>query len=140
MIIQKLKSTLKKPIGRYVVVGGTVYIIELVVIIVAQAMGAGNLLAVGLSFWIGLLLSFVLQKFITFRDKRKAKKLVMVQFLAVTLLVLWNFGFTLLVTKLLNTRVPVIFSRTFALGITTLWNFYLYRTRIFSSDNSELID
>lgn len=116
--------------GRYLLVGGTVYVLELIVIVVASHLGAKPVQAVALSFWIGLCVSFVLQKVFTFGDRRMHHKILIPQVVAVTLLVLWNFGFTILVTRLLTNLNPTI-TRTIALLITTIWNFYLYQTRIF---------
>jgi putative flippase GtrA len=116
---------------RYLVVGGGVYLLELGVIMLAQSAGASGVLAVAIAFWTGLVVSFLLQKFFTFGDKRTHHKVVIGQFLAVTALVLWNFGFTLLFTKLTADQLPAVAARTIALAITTLWNFQLYRTSIF---------
>lgn len=143
--MNKLKALLERPFYRYVIVGGTVYVFEILAIFVAQKLGASTLVAVGLSFWLGFLLSFALQKFIAFGDKRTHHKIVIPQLIATAILVLFNFGFTLLVTKLLENVLPTFVTRTLALGITTLWNFYFYKTRIFSSPprnpgNEELID
>ena len=132
-MIQRSKKFLGTRLGRYLIVGGTVYLLELVIIIVAQKAGASNVVAVALSFWIGLLVSFGLQKIVTFQDRRTHHRILMAQILAVSLLVLWNFGFTVLVTKALQPIAPVI-TRTLALLITTVWNFYLYKTRIFSTE------
>lgn len=144
MLSPRLKVLLARPGIRYLVVGGSVYIFEIAVIVVAQKLGANNLFAVGLSFWLGFLVSFGLQKFIAFGDKRTHHKIVIPQFIATACLVLFNFGFTLLVTKLLATILPAIVTRTLALGITTFWNFYFYRTRIFNTpphqEVTELID
>jgi putative flippase GtrA/LmbE family N-acetylglucosaminyl deacetylase len=118
--------------GRYIVIGLSVYLFELGVIYTAQHAGANPLVAVSLSFWLGLLVSFALQKFVTFRDHRMHHQIVLTQFATVTALVIGNFCFTLLVTELLRPFVPAAVSRTIALGITTLWNFYLYKTRIFT--------
>lgn len=142
---QKVITLLERPGYRYLVVGGSVYVFEIAVILVAQALGISSLIAVGLSFWLGFLLSFTLQKFIAFGDKRTHHKIVIPQFLATAALVLFNFGFTLLVTKLLAHVLPALVTRTLALGITTMWNFYFYKTRIFSvpprkPGNEELID
>lgn len=135
-LMQRLNTLLGTAFGRYLVVGGSVYVFELVVIIAALHTGASSLVAVGLSFWLGLIVSFVLTKFITFRDKRIHSRVLLPQIAAVSLLVLFNFGFTLLVTKLLSGFVPAIITRTLALGITTIWNFYLYRTRIFKTSTA----
>jgi putative flippase GtrA/LmbE family N-acetylglucosaminyl deacetylase len=118
---------------RYLLVGGSVYVLELVVIVAAQAWGATSVVAVAAAFWIGLVVSFILQKFFTFSDKRTHHKVLLKQIIAVTLLVLWNFTFTIAVTKLLANLVPAVVTRTIALLITTLWNFYLYKTSVFKA-------
>lgn len=130
-----VKDLLSKPFGRYLLIGGSVYVFELVVIFVAQyAFKASALVAVALSFWLGLIVSFILQKFVTFGDKRTHHKVLIPQIVAVSLLVLFNFGFTLLVTDLLKSLLHPTITRTLALAATTIWNFYLYRTRIFKTD------
>lgn len=141
--MKRIKELLKRPGIRYLMVGGSVYILELIVIIVAQNMGATATEAVTLSFLIGLVVSFLLQKLFTFGDKRLHHKIVIPQVVAVTLLVLFNLGFTVLVTRLLQNVWPPVVTRTLALGITTIWNFYLYKTRIFNQgakDKPVLID
>jgi putative flippase GtrA len=133
--VQFVTQLLSKPFGRYLVIGGSVYLFELLVIVVAQRMGASSLLAVALSFWLGLIVSFILTKFVTFSDKRTHHRILIPQIIAVSLLVLFNFGFTLLVTHLLQGVLDPAIARTIALGITTFWNFYLYKTRIFKTDD-----
>lgn len=135
-MIRKLTDLLHRPIGRYLIIGVSVYIFELIVIFVAQHEGASAVVAVGLSFWLGLLVSFFLQKLVTFGDKRMHHRILVPQLVAVTLLVLFNFGFTLIVTELLQQLLPAVATRTLALGITTIWNFYLYKTRIFKTDSA----
>lgn len=130
---------MQRPGYRYLVVGGSVYLFELVVIVVAQKAGANPIIAVGLSFWLGLIVSFALQKLFTFSDRRLHHRILLPQFLAVSALVLFNFGFTLLVTKLLANLLPAVITRTIALGITTFWNFYLYKTHIFKTSGPEEI-
>lgn len=129
---QTIVGLLKRPGIRYLIVGGSVYVFELLVIYTAQHNGTSAVMAVGLSFWLGLIVSFALQKLVTFSDKRLHHKILIPQIVAVTLLVLFNFAFTIIVTKLLVNYLPAVVTRTIALGITTVWNFYLYRTRIFN--------
>jgi putative flippase GtrA len=129
-----VQALLQKPGYRYLIVGGSVYALELIVIIVAQQLGSSAVVAVGLSFWVGLVVSFGLQKLVTFGDKRTHHKVLLPQIMAFSLLVAFNFGFTILVTKLLQHQLPAVVTRTLALGVTTIWNFYLYRTRIFKTD------
>jgi putative flippase GtrA len=134
-MIAKLKAALRGPFGRYLVIGVSVYVFELLVIYVAQAAGANAVVAIGLSFWLGLMVSFLLQKLVTFRDHRMHHRVVLAQLLAVVGLVMFNFGFTIAVAKLLSNMVPAVVSRTLALGVTTIWNFYLYKTRIFKQSD-----
>ena len=111
----------------------SVYLFEMLVIILAQALGASAVLAVGLSFWLGLIVSFSLQKIVTFNDREMRHRILIPQLIAFSVLVLFNFGFTLLVTKMITPPVPAFMARTIALGITTIWNFYLYKRHIFRS-------
>lgn len=129
----KLNALLKRPGYRYLLIGGSVYALELVVIVMAQTLGASAIVAVGSSFWIGLVISFLLQKIVTFSDKRAHHKILISQIIAFSLLVIFNFGFTILITKLLTPAAPAVITRTIALLITTTWNFYLYKTHIFKS-------
>ncbi len=126
-----LKRFFGRPLGRYLIIGGSVYLIELAVIIAAQDLGASPTSAVGISFWTGLVISFLLTKLVTFRDKRAHHRVLLPQIVAFSLLVLLNFSFTILVTYWLQDALSPVVTRTIALSITTVWNFYLYRTRIF---------
>lgn len=128
-----MKIKLSSAFKRYLIIGVSVYAFELAVILLAQALGASAVVAVGLSFWLGLLVSFGLQKLVTFGDKRLHHKVLLPQAVAFSLLVLFNFGFTLLVAQLLSSLMPAIIIRSLALGMTILWNFYLYKTRIFKA-------
>jgi putative flippase GtrA len=129
-MIEKLQH-LSPEFRRYLIVGISVYLFELVVIVVAQALGANGVVAVGISFWLGLIVSFAIQKIFTFGDKRRHYKVLVPQIAAFSLLVLFNFSFTVFVAKLLTPAIPAVICRTAALGITTFWNFYLYKTHIF---------
>ncbi len=122
-----------KYLRRYVAIGLSVYLFELLIIVAAKRAGAGNLVAVSLSFWLGLIVSFGLQKIITFGDKRLHHRVLLPQFTAVCGLVLFNYFFTLLVTNLLDSYISVLLCRTLALSITTIWNFYLYKRYIFKA-------
>ena len=139
-MIKKIYLLLDRPVGRYIIIGGFVYVMEIITILVAEQLKDSAVVAVGISFWVGLIVSFILQKLVTFRDKRTQRQILLPQIAAFTLLVLFNFGFTLLVTYLLSPQVPAVFTRTIALGITTIWNFYLYKTRIFKKPDQVLID
>lgn len=127
-------NNLKPELKRYLVIGVSVYIFELIVILIAQQLGASAVEAVAWSFILGLTVSFLLQKIITFGDKRMHHKILIPQIIAFCLLVAFNFSFTVLFTKALSSHVSAVICRTVALGITTIWNFYLYKTKIFKSN------
>lgn len=131
-----LRLRAKPELLHYLIVGVSVYLLELVVIVVAQLLGAKPVVAVGISFWTGLVVSFLLQKFVTFGDKRVHHKVLLPQILAFSLLVLWNFLFTIGVTALLAGIIAPTITRTLALAVTTIWNFYLYKTRIFRTNEN----
>ncbi len=128
----------KKLNKRYLGIGISVYIIELVVIVVAGHLGASAVTSVGISYWVGLVIAFVLQKFVVFNSKALHHKILLPQILAFSVLVLFNFAFTLLVTKLLSPPLPAVISRSLALAITVIWNYYLYKSHIFSSKTANL--
>ena len=137
--MNQINTLLKRPGIRYLFIGGTVYVFELAVIVLAQAYGATATWAVALSFCLGTAVSFFLQKLITFGDKRMHRRVLIPQLIATTLLILWNLAFSVVVTKLLQNHLPAVVTRTIALLITTIWNFYLYKTRIFKNANEEVI-
>jgi len=133
--MNQLKVMLQRPGYRYLIIGGSVYLFELAVIVVAQAFGASAVWAVAISFCLGTFVSFFLQKFVTFSDTRMHHRILIPQLIATGLLIVWNLAFSLLLTKLLQHHLPAVVTRTLALAITTIWNFYLYKTRIFKQDS-----
>lgn len=130
--ITQIRAFIDRPIGRYLVIGGSVYVIELIIIIGLQKSGMDATPAVGIAFLSGLALSFLLQKMVTFNDRRLHHRILLPQVTAYSLLVIFNFSFTLLLTEMLSAVIPATVIRTIALAITTIWNFYLYKTRIFN--------
>jgi len=136
--MKKLREMLKRPGIRYLFIGGIVYAFELAVIVIAQSFGASAVWAVAISFCLGTAVSFFLQKLVTFGDKRMHHRVLIPQLIAMTLLICWNLVFSLFLTKLLQHHFPAVVTRTLALGITTVWNFYLYKTRIFKQEDTEV--
>lgn len=133
-----IHELLKRPGIRYLFIGGTVYAFELAVIVIAQAFGASAVWAVAISFCLGTTVSFFLQKLVTFNDKRMHRRILIPQLIVTSLLILWNLGFSIVLTKLLQHHFPAVVTRTIALLITTIWNFYIYKTRIFKNNTEEV--
>ena len=135
MIFKNTWDKISPTTKRYILIGGSVYALELVAIVVAQRLGYKPVTAVAISYWIGFVFSFTLQKLVTFKDKRTHHKVLIGQILAYAALVLFNFGFTVVVTKSLSSVLPAPVIRTIALAVTMLWNFKLYKTAIFKESD-----
>ena len=137
--MKNIRELLQKPGYRYLIVGGSVYLFELAVIVDVQSLGASAVWAVAVAYCLGTTLSFFMQKLVTFGDKRMHHKVLIPQMIATALLIVWNLAISVVVTKLLQHHLPAVVTRTIALAITTIWNFYLYKTRIFKTGAEELL-
>src|SRR5476649_975704 len=136
--MSRLHILLKRPGTRYLLIGGSVYVLELSVIVLAQSYGATPTWAVAISFCLGTAVSFLLQKLVTFGDKRMHHRVLVPQIIATSLLIVWNLAFSVLLTKLLQHHLPAVVTRTIAIARTTIWNFYLYKTHIFKNNDEVL--
>ena len=116
---------------RYIVIGGLSYAVELLSIYVLTAVTRSSLIAVAIAFWIGLFVSFVLQKTVAFRNKLSSRKELTKQTAYYIALVLANYGFTILFVAFIQPYTGLVLARTLALFITTAWNYYIYKRIIF---------
>ncbi|HSW81398.1 MAG TPA: GtrA family protein [Candidatus Saccharimonas sp.] len=122
-----MKKLIPMHVVRYVLAGGLAYAVELLSILaMSHFLHFSAELATACGFWIGLPTSFLLQKIFAFKDYEKSLKTISKQLGAYALLVAFNYVFTLIVVAMLP-ESWLIFSRTLALVITTLWNFAFYR-------------
>lgn len=133
------KAVLGNSLVRYIIVGGTSYAIELLFIFgLSHIANVDKLLAVGIAFWIGLAVSFVLQKLVAFRDTRTQAKTLTAQSIGYGVLVLFNYGFTLLFVRIflgVTDEDFLIIARTVALIITTVWNYFIYKRFLFKASS-----
>jgi putative flippase GtrA len=131
-MIDLLKRLLKESsLFRYVFVGGFTYLIDIGVLIGLYAgVHTSRALAASASFWVGLLFSFLLQKLIAFQDYQKEMRAISKQALAYGFLVAFNYGLTVFIVDQFPGR-DIVYSRTLAVAITTLWNYVLYKHVIF---------
>lgn len=121
---------------RYLLVGGGAYLVEMATLFLLKKVSLGNVESVAVSFWVGLIVAFVLQKSITFRSRAKSKKHLTHQATLYLLLVAINYLFTLAVVALIGNVITVFGARTFAIVITTAWNYAIYK--IIFHDNPRL--
>lgn len=113
---------------RYVFVGGVSYIAELsVLLILVSVLLLSPEVSVAYSFWVGLIVSFLLQKYITFQSKVSDKKTVSKQSLFYGILVAFNYIFTIVFVGLLTSTLGLVISRTIALLLTVSWNYFIYK-------------
>ncbi len=124
--MQKISHILKNEIFRYLLVGSTAYCIEIATIILLTKTGLSGTAATSISFWIGLSVAFVMQKFITFNDRNSKMSVLGKQSVLYLVLVAFNYAFTLLFISRFPDNIIVV-SRTIALIITTTWNFFFYK-------------
>ncbi|WP_370647824.1 DUF6056 family protein [Leucobacter aridicollis] len=134
-MIGRLRSLLERSTAlRYVLVGGIGYLFEMTVLFVAAVLlSQGAATSVTVSYWLGLAFSFVLQKLLAFGNRERSSGVLGAQAGFYLLLVFLNYGFTLVVAAWAAPAIGVFWSRTIALAITTIWNFFLYRTVIFGT-------
>lgn len=113
---------------RYIFIGGVSYIIEMIALLTcAYILLFSPELSVACSFWVGLIVSFLLQKYIAFNNKSSHKKVIGRQAVLYGLLVLFNYGFTIAFVSLSVDILGLVIARTLALGITTTWNYFVYK-------------
>lgn len=117
----------QRRLPRYVVVGLLAYLLEAACLLVlGRQPGFSPTAAVAVSFWVGLITSFWLQKRLTYLNHDLSAKSLGRQGLAYGLLVIWNYGFSLLLVRWLGGRFGALPVRTAAIAIITSWNFLLY--------------
>jgi len=103
---------------------GSLYLLKVV-------LGLSDLAAVAISFWIGFVVAFVLQKWVTFKNHDKQPKVIGKQLIMYGALAAWNYVFTLGLVALFSHAMSVFLIRTVAIAIITLWNYVIYRKLIF---------
>jgi putative flippase GtrA len=123
---------------RYIAAGAASYAVELSCLLVLYKLfGLSAELATALAFWVGLATSFFLQKLFAFRDYQKTAKTISKQLGTYSVLVGFNYLFTISLVALFPAHL-VIISRTIALILTTAWNYILYKKFIFTPRSTNL--
>ena len=116
---------------RYIFVGGLTYVIDIAVLIGLYAgLHTSRALAASASFWTGLLFSFLLQKLVAFQDYQKEVKAISKQALSYGILIAFNYMLTVFIVDQFPGR-DIVYSRTLAVAITTLWNYIIYKKLVF---------
>lgn len=132
-LVRKLWQT---TVMRYLFVGGTSYVFELSsLLLLMYAAGFSAQAATASAYWLGLVIAFVLQKVVAFQDYRRELKILTKQGLLFAALTIWNWVFTTAFVGLFPAD-DVIWTRTLALVIMSVWNFVIYKKYIFRDGES----
>ncbi len=118
---------------RYLIVGGMAFMAEYTSFVVMYFVaGVALTLANGLSFFIGLLTSFLLNRWWTFGDKTYKKRMHH-QFIIYAALSLCNlFATILLVAYFKEIHINPGIGKLLAMAITSTWNFTIFKLAIFN--------
>ncbi|MBS7346393.1 MAG: GtrA family protein, partial [Candidatus Sacchiramonaceae bacterium] len=91
---------------RYIMTGGTAYILEMAVLLsLSEVFKLNSTVAISIAFWLGLIISFFMQKVLAFQNTNTKPEEISSQGIYYGLLVIFNFIFTLIFTNIL---APVI--------------------------------
>lgn len=117
---------------RYIIVGGISFALEIsVLFFLIHFFSFSTVAAVAVSFWVGLIASFLAQKYLTFQDNNRSTKRLLKQSIAYGALIAVNYAFTIGFVSLMDSIIGVYVARTVALTITTAWNYIIYAKIIF---------
>ncbi len=131
-MIDKLREKLKTSnFYRYVFVGGITFVFDIAVLVgMYYGLGTSRALAASASFWSGLMFSFLLQKLVAFQDYQKEVKAISKQALSYGILIAFNYALTVFIVSLFPGK-DIVYSRTLAVAITTIWNYFIYKKLVF---------
>ncbi|HEY5267854.1 MAG TPA: GtrA family protein [Candidatus Saccharimonadales bacterium] len=122
-MIEKLNSKLI----RYIIVGGTAYLVEMATLFgLKDGAKFSSVKSVAISFWVGLVVGFLLQKIVTFKDHDRRVHILAKQILMYACLVLFNYVVSLIAVKLLTPKLSVFLVRTMIIALGTFWNYSFY--------------
>lgn len=126
-MIWNMRRKISRQFIRYLIIGSVSYALEICFLLTLhKVIGFSAELSTAISFWFGLTISFLLQKIVAFKDYKREVNIIIQQIGAYALLVGFNYAFTLAVVALFPSKW-LILSRTIALLITTLWNYFFYK-------------
>ncbi|HEY4493185.1 MAG TPA: GtrA family protein [Candidatus Paceibacterota bacterium] len=120
---------------RYVFAGGTGALVNLAVLYIAtDIFGVWYLASTVLSFTIAFLVSFLLQKFWAFRDKRQEGMHGQVFFYLFTGIFNMIVNTLLMYTLVDKLHIHYMISQVIVGGTIALWSFFIYRYVIFKTE------
>lgn len=136
--IPLLHNLLQKSVFRYLIAGGSAYLVEMAILaLLNRGLGFSDLVSAAISFWLGYIFSFFMQRVFTFQDKSRQRGRLARQFIFVTALLGFNYIFTLTLVNFLSPSLDVMIVRTIAIVITTVWN-YVIMKKLFANKEQDI--
>jgi putative flippase GtrA len=133
ILIEVPKNLIRSTYARYFVVGGLAYLVDIGILSgLYYGFHLSRVVSASISFWVGFLFSFAMQKMVAFQDYQKEMKSISKQAFMYGLLVAFNYLFTILVISIFPSRY-VLASKTLAVAVSTIWNYFVYKHLIFGS-------
>jgi putative flippase GtrA len=133
----RLKSYLARPFVRFLVVGSGAFMVEYGTFYAMYSSRSPLIVANSVSFGLGLLTSFILNRLWTFSHKEYAKKPAH-QLTYYVILALINLLLTNLFVELFSFYgVTPKLGKIFAMLLTSSWNYFIFQRLIFIHKKSE---
>jgi len=127
-LVSLAKKYLNTNLKRYIVVGGFAYVTEMMVIFFGvKVFNLNNVIVVGISFWVGFVVAFILQKLITFGNLDKRFHIVGKQLIIYGVLIAFNYLLTLMAVNIFSKYMSVYLIRTLIILFITVINFNVYK-------------
>lgn len=121
---------LKSPGVRYLLVGGTSFLVDAgLLFILHDIVDLSILIAGSVAFWVGVIYNFTLTRLWTFsvRDKQQLHKHILLY----ALLLAFNYVSTIILLALLSNIMHFIIAKTLIVVAQTAWNYPIYKFVIF---------
>lgn len=135
-----LGSLLQKSVFRYIFAGGLAYLVEMAILAVLHyGLGLPDLVSAAISFWLGYIFAFFMQRIFTFKDTSRQGGRLARQFIFTTVLLGFNYAFTLTLVHLFSPALGVIVMRTVAIVVTTMWNYVIMKRLFAGSQKQEVV-
>lgn len=117
---------------RYLIVGGTTFILDFILLFCLHGVLSLNLAAsTSVAYWVSMSYNFMLNRYWTFdaREKESLKRHITTYFM----LLIANYLFTVCFVSVVGEHIYYILAKGFAVGIQMIWTYYIYKRYIFIS-------
>jgi putative flippase GtrA len=121
---------------RYLLVGGTTFILDFGILYILHGMFKLNLAAsTSVAYWISISYNFALNRYWTFdaREKESLKRHLTTYFA----LLIFNYLFTVTFVSIVGDHISYVIAKALAVVISMSWTYFIYKNYIFISASSK---